>query len=359
MKYSGGLAPFWRTPDSVPVMMRQVIYSLLPAIGVFAWFFGIGIVINCLIAVAVALITEAAALALRGRPVKLFLSDYSAVVTGILLAMCLPVLTSWWITAIASFFAIAVAKHMYGGLGFNVFNPAMVGYVAVLISFPEEMTHWPAPNIGDIDYQPLSALMTLQYILTGALPDAITMDSITRATPLDTLKMELGMMHTVSEIRVNPLFGDFGGRGWEWINNAVALGGFWLLFRGIIRWQIPVAMISGMLVMASMGYILDSATHPGTGFHLFSGGTILCAFFIATDPVSAATTNSGRLIYGAGIGVLAYIIRTWGSYPDGVAFAVLLMNMAVPLIDRYTRPRPYGRRSSRDIKASERLGDGN
>lgn len=347
MIFASGIAPHWRTQHTVPVMMRQVIYSLLPGIFVYMWFFGIGVAINCLIAIIVAVVTEATALLIRGRPVKLFLSDYSAVVTGILLALCLPVVTPWWVTASGSFFAIAIAKHLYGGLGFNVFNPAMAGYVAIMVSFPEHMTHWTSPNIGDIDYEPLSALATLQYIFSGFLPRDLAIDAISRATPLDTVKTELGMMLTMGEIRANPLFGDLGGRGWEWINSAYALGGFWLFFRGIIRWHVPVSVIASLALIAGAGYIIDPATHPGAGFHVFSGGVLLCAFFIATDPVTCTTTNVGRLIYGAGIGMLIFAIRNWGSYADGVAFSVLLMNMAVPLIDRYTRPKIYGRPPTR------------
>jgi electron transport complex protein RnfD len=343
MMLASGSAPHWRTRDTVASMMRQVIYALLPAIVLYSIFFGIGIIVNCLIASAVAVGTEILALLLRGRPVELFIKDNSAIVTAILLAFCLPSLTPWWVTATGSFFAIAVAKHLYGGLGYNVFNPAMVGYVVLIISFPEDMSHWTAPNIGDIDYQPPTALMTLSYVLTGALPDGMTIDAITRATPLNSIKMELGMMRTIDEIRADPMFGEFGGRGWEMINAVVALGGFWLLYKGIIRWHTPVAMIGTLLAMATVASLLDSSIHSGPFFHLFSGGTLLCAFFIATDPVSGATTNSGKLIFGAGIGALTFIFRTWGIYPDGVSFSVLLMNMAAPLIDRYTRPKVYGR----------------
>ena len=343
MMLASGSAPHWRTRETVASMMRQVIYALLPAIVLYSIFFGIGIIINCLIATAVAVGTEIVALLLRRRPVELFIKDNSAIVTAILLAFCLPSLTPWWVTATGSFFAIAVAKHLYGGLGFNVFNPAMVGYVVLIVSFPEEMSHWTAPNVGDIDYQAPTALMTLQYMLTGALPDGMTIDAITRATPLNSIKMELGLMRTVDEIRTNPSFGEFGGRGWEVINAVIALGGFWLLYRGIIRWHTPVAMIGTLFALAFLASILDSSIHPGPFFHLFSGGTLLCAFFIATDPVSGATTDAGKLIFGAGVGALTFIFRTWGIYPDGVSFSVLLMNMAAPLIDRYTRPRVYGR----------------
>lgn len=341
-------APHLRGPQTVPGMMRQVLYALAPALAAYVWFFGFGIVFNCAVAILAALATEAVSLRLRERPLGQFLGDYSAVVTAVLLAFALPPLTPWWITALGAVFAIGIAKHLFGGLGYNLFNPAMAGYVALLVSFPEQLTDWVPPRMGDLDYQPLSFLASLRYTLLGQLPDGASLDALTRATPLDAMKMDLGQMRTVTEIRSNPLFGDFGGRGWEWINNFVALGGFWLLYRGVIRWHIPVGVLTGLLGCATVVYLFDPATHPSPGFHLFSGGAMLGAFFIATDPVSAAATDRGRLLYGAGIGVLTFVVRTWGSYPDGVAFAVLLMNMAVPLIDRYTRPVVYGYRRGDD-----------
>jgi electron transport complex protein RnfD len=339
-------APHLRTAVGVPVLMRRVLYALSPALFAYIWFFGFGIVFNIAVAAIAALGTEALCLRLRRRPVAAFLGDYSAVVTGVLLAFALPPLTPWWITALGSVFAIALAKHAYGGVGNNLFNPAMAGYVALLVSFPDQLTNWLPPRMGDIDYQGISFFANLRFTLSGTLPDGYMLDALTRATPLDLMQTELRDMRMVAEIRNSSLFGDFGGRGWEWIANLIALGGFWLLFRGVIRWHIPAAVIGGLLVPASIFYLVDSASYPAPGFHLFSGGTLLCAFFIATDPVSAATTDRGRLIYGAGIGVLTYVIRTWGSFPDGVAFAVLLMNMSVPLIDRYTRPVPYGTRET-------------
>ncbi len=343
MKFSTATGPHWRAADNVPAIMRQVLYALTPALLMYTWFFGIGVLLNCLIASAAALATEAVALKLRHRSIEVFLTDYSVVVAAVLLALALPPLTPWWITVTGTVFAIGFAKHLYGGLGYNIFNPAMAGYVVLLISFPEEMTRWLPPDIGDIDYQPLSWLQSIQYTLTGSLPDALTLDALTRATPLDTMKTELSRMLTVDEIRASPLFGDFGGRGWEWINNVIALGGIWLLYKKVIRWHIPVAMLTGLLGMATLGYLIDPATHASPGFHLFSGGTMLCAFFIATDPVTAAASNRGKIFYGAGIGILTYAIRAWGSYPDGIAFAVLLMNMTVPMIDRMTKPAIYGR----------------
>ncbi|MGB5576288.1 MAG: RnfABCDGE type electron transport complex subunit D, partial [Woeseiaceae bacterium] len=279
---------------------------------------------------------------LRKRPPEVALTDYTALVTAALLAFAVPSLTPWWVTATGALFAIVVAKHLYGGIGFNIFNPAMAGYVVILIAFPMHLNLWIAPRIGDIDYQYLTVIQTLKYTLTGSLPEALGFDAVSRATPLDVMKSGLNGMRTVSEIRANPIMGDFGGRGWEWIGNFLAIGGFWLLIKKIIRWHIPVGVGVGLLLPATIMYLADPGSHPSPGFHLFSGATILCAFFIATDPVSAATSPKGRLVFGFGIGVLIFCIRTWGSYADGVAFAVLIMNMAVPAIDLVTRPRIVG-----------------
>lgn len=334
--------PHWHAAPGVPAMMRQVIYALLPAIACFAWFFGPGVIVNCVIAVLAALFTETLAVRLRGREPLPALGDGSAIVAALLLALALPPLLPWWITFAGTAFAIGVAKHLYGGLGYNVFNPAMAGYVAVLVSFPDAMTMWPPARIGDLDYAELSAAATLVYALSGTLPAGLTVDLVTGATALDSIRLGLDRMQTMEEIRASPVFGDFGGAGWEWVGNFVLLGGLWLLYRGIIRWQIPVAVLTGLLLPATLFWLVDPATHAGPGTHLFTGGALLCAFFIATDPVSAAATDRGRLLYGAGIGLLTYVIRSWGTWADGVAFAVLFMNMLVPLIDRLTRPRVYG-----------------
>jgi len=235
-----------------------------------------------------------------------------------------------------------IGKHLYGGLGKNLFNPAMVGYVLILVSFPIEMTQWIPPRIGDLDYEHLGLLAHLEYAFAGILPADLTVDALTRATPLDVVKSGLRSMQTFDEARTGSLFGDFGGRGWEWVGNALAVGGLYLLYTGTIRWHIPFAVLAGLLLPAVVFYALDPSRYASPGFHLFSGATLLGAFFIATDPVTAAASERGRLVFGAGIGALTYAIRVWGGYPDGLAFAVLLMNASVPLIDRFTRPRIYG-----------------
>jgi electron transport complex protein RnfD len=315
---------------------------LTPAALAHSWFFGVGIWINFAVLLIVCLLTEAIMLRLRNRPPQPALRDGSAWVTASLLAFAMPPLLPWWVPALAAMSAMVLGKHLYGGLGRNLFNPAMVGYAVVLLSFPVNMTQWLPPAMGDLDYEHLGPLATARYSLTGTLPPDVTVDAVTRATPLDLVRSGLDSMRTFREIRGGPLFGDFGGRGWEWVSNLVALGGLYLLYTRVIRWHIPVAMMAGVLAPATLFHLLDTSRYASPGFHLFSGATVLGAFFIATDPVSAASSERGRLIYGLGIGILTYVIRTWGGYPDGVAFAVLLMNASVPLIDRYTRPSVYG-----------------
>jgi len=335
-------APHWSPQANVASLMLQVLAALVPAAIAHVWFFGPGFIFNLLVAGIFAVAGEAFMMWVRRRPPEVALSDYSALVTAALLAFALPSLTPWWVTATGALFGVVVAKHLYGGLGFNIFNPAMAGYVVILVTFPMYLNLWVAPRMGDIDYQHLTIIQTLAFTLTGNLPDALSFDAVSRATPLDVMKSGLNNMATATEIRTNPVMGDFGGRGWEWIGNFLAIGGFWLLIKKIIRWQIPVGVGVGLLGPAMIMYLIDSGTSPGPGFHLFAGATILCAFFIATDPVSAATSPKGRLIYGIGIGFLIWCIRRWGSYADGVAFAVLIMNMTVPAIDYLTRPRIVG-----------------
>jgi electron transport complex protein RnfD len=342
MEFERRDAPFVTPSTDVQTIMLQVLYALIPAALAYVWYFGPGFILNLMVAAIFCVAAEAAMLHLRGRPVEDSLSDFSALVTAALLAFALPALTPWWVTATGAIFGVAVAKHLYGGLGFNIFNPAMAGYVVILVAFPMHMNLWTAPRMGDIDYHYLTFYETARFTLTGTLPDYLSFDAISRATPLDTVKAGLGAMRTFDEIRTNPVMGDFGGRGWEWIGNFTAIGGAWLLLRKIIRWQIPLGVLAGLLVPSGIAYFFEPGIHASPGFHLFSGGAILCAFFIATDPVSAATSNKGRLLYGLGIGFLIYAIRRWGSYSDGVAFAVLLMNLCVPAIDYLTKPRIVG-----------------
>ena len=339
-KFDTGGAPHFPPHSTVASVMQQVLYALLPGIVAYTWFFGPGILVQILLAVIFALFFEALMLIARKQPLRLFLGDWSAVVTAVLFALCLPPLAPWWVALIGMLFAIVVAKHLYGGLGQNVFNPAMVAYVVVLISFPQVMALWPPP--ASIAAHSLTISEVLTTIFTGGLPASLTWDMVTEATPLDAIRTSLASGHLVSEARQSPVFGDFGGLGWEWIANMYALGGLWLLWRRIISWHVPVMMIGSVVALGLGAYLVDPGSNPVPLQHVFSGALVLGAFFIATDPVTGCTSNRGRLFFGAGVGIITLVIRRWGGYPDGVAFAVLLMNMAAPLIDRYTRPRIFG-----------------
>lgn len=313
----GSAAPPHRVAGfTVQRVMLQVLAALVPVAAVQAWLYGPRVLVLVALATAVALACEAGALALRRRASGPFLRDGSVVVTAALLALAVPPSLPGWLLAFGTAVAVLLAKHAYGGLGQNPFNPAMVGYAALLVSFPVEMTRWPVPGAD--------------------------WDAVTGATALDALRTGLRESYTMGEIRAGAAFGTVGAAGSEWVNLAALAGGLFLLARGVIRWQIPVAMLAGLAVPAALAHWLDPGAHPGALFHLASGATLLGAFFIATDPVSAATSDRGRLYFGAGIGLLTWVIRSFGGYPDGVAFAVLLMNLAVPLLDRHTVPRIHG-----------------
>ena len=345
--FETGGAPHFSPPVTVQRVMRDVLIALTPGVVAYCWYFGPGMALQILLATSFALAFEAASLKLRGQDLRLFLNDLSAVVTAVLFALCLPPLAPWWIACVGMFFAIVLAKHLFGGLGQNIFNPAMVGYVVCLISFPKAMTSWLPPTA--LAEQSLTLGETLYAIFIGALPGGIGWDAISQATPLDTIKSGVDHGQIVSEIRRAPIFGDFGGLGWEWIANWFALGGLWLLWRRVISWHVPFTMIGSVIALGLVAFLTDPGSSPSPLQHVFSGALVLGAFFIATDPVTGCASTRGRLWFGAGVGVITLAIRRWGGYPDGVAFAVLIMNMAAPLIDRYTRPRIYGEGvSSRD-----------
>jgi len=326
---------------TVSAVMLKVLLALVPGIVTYIAFFGWGVLVNIVIAISVALVSEAAVVALRRQPVLTTLADGSALVTAVLLALALPPHSRWWLVAVGAVFAIVIAKQLYGGLGYNPFNPAMAGYVVLLISFPLEMTRWSPPLSLATD--PLDLLEAIRYSLTGALPAQLDLDTISMATPLDTLRTQLDMGRDIFGIVTGSgLFGRLGGVGSEWVSLAFLSGGLWLLYERIIDWRIPAGLLGALSILALLFWLIDASHYPGPVFHLFAGATMLGAFFIATDPVSASTTPTGRLIFGIGCGILIHVIRSWGGYPDGVAFSVLLMNMAAPLIDYFTQPRVVG-----------------
>ncbi|WP_298853955.1 RnfABCDGE type electron transport complex subunit D [uncultured Aquimonas sp.] len=332
-------APHLPPRASVRALMLEVLIALVPGVLAYVYFFGPGLLVQIALAVLFALLVEAACLKLRGRALLTFLGDGSAVLAAVLFALCLPPLAPWWVSALGMAVGIGLAKHAYGGLGYNLFNPAMVGYAVVLVSFPLELSQWLAPR--GLGSEAPGLIESLRIILVGAAPGA-GWDAISMATPLDTVRQLTAQGQTLVEIRSDPRFGDFGGRGWEWVANFFALGGLWLLIRRKIPWQTPAATLGSVILLSLPFWAMEPDLHPFPLQHVFSGALVLAAFFIVTDPVSGCSTPRGRLIFGAGVGVLTLAIRRWGSYPDAIAFAVLLMNCAAPFIDRYTRPRVYG-----------------
>ncbi|MDG1074862.1 MAG: electron transport complex subunit RsxD [Methylophilaceae bacterium] len=333
-------SPYITNAPTVSSIMFKVLLALMPGIAVYAWLFGGGVLITLVLATATALVTEALMLKLRHRPIQPFLSDYSAVITAWLLALAIPPLAPWWLIVVGTAFSIIIAKQLYGGLGYNPFNPAMVGYAVLLISFPVVMTKWPIA-LSMVETK-LNFMDQFHYIFNQTLPANITIDAVTSATPLDYLKTQLKLNQSMEMIQSSPIFGVLGTQGSEYIALVYLAGGLFLWQQRVITWHLPTAFLGGIAVMASFFWAIDASQYANPMFHLFSGASMLGAFFILTDPVSGPTTPKAKLYFAAGAGIITYLIRVYGGYPDGVAFAVIFMNICVPLIDTYTQPRVFG-----------------
>lgn len=335
-------SPYLRQASSVQSIMLRVLLALLPGIAAYVWFFGAAIVVQIVLASITALAAEALVLYLRGKPLALFLTDGSALVTAWLIALSFPPLGPWWLVVLATLIAIMVAKHLYGGLGQNPFNPAMVAFALMIVAYPQFMSRW--PGVAAIDF-------ATQWNIIFGLQANQVLDALTMATPLDALRTTLHSTNTTiatvpSALAHNPAIGLMAGRGWEWIAAAYLAGGLWLVQQRIITWHLPTAFLATLFLLAGVASAIHPNEFAGPLFHLFGGGAMLAAFFIVTDPVSAATTPYGKLIFAAGVALLTWVIRSFGAYPDGIAFAVLLMNMCVPLIDMATQPRVFGHKRS-------------
>ncbi|MBK9220062.1 MAG: RnfABCDGE type electron transport complex subunit D [Uliginosibacterium sp.] len=328
-------SPYVRANSSVTRVMLKVLLALVPAIGVNLWLFGVGILIQLALASLTALACEALMLKARGKPMRLFLTDLSAVVTAWLIALAFPAIAPWWLVVVATIIAIVLAKHLYGGLGQNIFNPAMVAYAAMIVAFPSLMSQWPSTQ--------LDTAAQLQAVFGHADATQRAMDAITSATPLDSLRTGLRAAGaTVESVVQSPVFGWAGGSGWEWLSLAYLVGGLWLWQQKIITWHIPLAFIGTLAAVSGVFWLVQPDSFASPLLHLAAGGSMLGAFFILTDPVSAATTPRGKLIYAAGAALITYLIRSFGAFPDGVAFATLLLNICVPLIDMKTQPAVFG-----------------
>ena len=350
MAFISASSPHQRTRRTTSQIMIWVMVCLIPGVALQSYFFGITNLLQILLAGIVALCAEAAILKLRKRPIVNTLKDGSALLTGILIAISIPPLAPWWVVIIGTSFAIIFVKQLYGGLGQNIFNPAMAAYVVLLISFPVQMTAWiPMVKLQPFD---LSLFDQINMLLTGYSTDGysvaqmnVSIDGLTMATPLDTLKNTLKLGFTTTEIFDSVAYKASSSQAIVWVNLGFLLGGSILLAKRIIQWMIPISFLLGMIIFSFIAFAYQPDLNGSPLFHLLSGATMLGAFFILTDPVSAATTVKGRLLYGGLIAFLVVLIRNVGGYPDAVAFAVLLGNMCVPLIDYYTQPNVYGGRS--------------
>lgn len=332
-------------------IMLLVLLATLPAILVSTWFFGYGVIINILFAALVGVLSEGAISWLRGRDPRTTLADNSCLVTAVLFGLTIPPGTSWWLIVLGMVFAIGLVKHAYGGLGQNMFNPAMAGYLFLLLAYPLDMTSWHLPvaatdfgtTHSPLGWQGFIQSLTFLFPFLPLLPDGLTVDGMAMATPLIESKLAGGNALAAAIEEGNGIFLRNSETGWELINFSYLVGGLFLLASRIISWHIPVSILASLLLMSLLYYSPAAAAVLGTPYlHLFGSATMLGAFFIATDPVSAATGSRAKLAYGVIIGVSIYSIRVWGSYLDAVAIAVLFGNFCAPLLDRLLAPRKYG-----------------
>ncbi len=316
-------SPHLHEGESVRDIMKLVIYALLPAVLLSFYLFGVMAVKVVLLSIVSAVIFEALCQRIMNRPIRV--GDYSAFLTGLLLAMNLPPSSPWWLIVLGSFFAIFIGKQIYGGLGYNPFNPALVARVILTISFPVQMTaRWIAPSSWGTD-------------------------AVTTATPLGKMKESLTTVGHIDveltrEMAVDLLLGNRAGCLGEVSVILLLAGGIFLIARRVISWHTPVFFIATVWILTGIFHLADPTHYAGPTFHILNGGLFLGAFFMATDYVTTPVTRRGMMIFGAGCGVITVVIRLFGGYPEGVSFSILLMNAATPLIDRYTKPAVFGAR---------------
>jgi len=317
-------SPHAYTDESVPKLMYGVIISLLPALAVSVWFFGIGMLIVSTVAVASSILFEylIQRYMLKVKPTHL---DGSALLTGLLLAFCLPSNIPFWMVMIGALAAVGIGKMTFGGLGNNIFNPALVGRVFLFISFPVAMTAWPEPG------------QWMSYT-----------DAVTGATPLGLMKEGLAS-RTVSEIMpelpsfLNLLMGKTTGSAGEVSALALLLGMLYMMYRKIISWHIPISILVTVALFTGILWFANPDRFADPLFHLLSGGLMLGAIYMATDYVTSPMTGRGMIVYGIGIGIVTVLIRVFGAYPEGVQFAILIFNGFTPLINKFVKPKRFGK----------------
>lgn len=319
-------SPHLSTPETTRRLMYGVVIALIPALAASVYYFGMGAVIVTLTSVLSCVAVEylVQKFILKTKP---SVKDGSAVVTGLLLAVNVPSNLPIWIIIIGAVISIGVAKMTFGGLGSNPFNPALVGRVFLLISFPVQMTSWPVPS----------------GFRTGYL------DAVTGATPLGILTEGVKAGESVASLmekvptHMQLFYGYMGGSMGEIAAAALILGGIYMVWKKIISWHIPVSILVSVALFTGILWLADPTKYADPGFHLLTGGIMLGAIFMATDYVTSPMTHKGMIIYGVGIGVITVLIRIWGAYPEGVSFAILIMNAFVPLLNMYIKPKRFGK----------------
>jgi len=307
-KYTVSTAPHIFNKTTTPQIMRQVLFALVPVVLAGVYFFRARAGLLIVVSVAACILTEAVFQKLRQKPITI--SDGSAVLTGVLLALVLPPAVPLWVVGLGGVVAIILGKQIFGGLGHNIFNPALVGRAFLLITFPKFMTTWTKP---------------------------VSLDAVTTATPLGLMKFD-HIQTSIADLFMGNVSGSLG----ETSAIAIILGGLYLIIRKFMGWRVPVGFLGSVVLLGWIFNRADAVNFPSVAFHLFSGGLMLGAIFMATDPVTSPVTKLGRWVFGIGCGVIVVIIRLLGGMPEGVTFAILLMNAATPLINALTRPRRFG-----------------
>ncbi len=305
-------SPHIHTVENIPRIMHNVILSLFPPMGVSVYFFGMNALLLMLTSTVACILTEY--VFQKGRKKEITIGDGSAIITGLLLALTLPPAFPLWAAALGGIVAMSLGKHIFGGLGYNIFNPALLGRAFLQAAFPVMITTWSAP-------------------LTGSIP----VDGVTTATPLSLMKFE-GQMTPY----LNLLFGNVSGSLGETSAIAILIGAIYLLYKGYINLRQPFSYIGAIFVSGGIFWLISPDKYPDPIFHILSGGVMLGAFFMVTDYVTTPTTPLGQWIFGIAAGFLVVIIRLFGGLPEGVMYSILLMNAITPLLNRYTRPKIFG-----------------
>lgn len=320
-------SPHIRSKEDVSIIMRDVVIALIPALACAIYFFGINALLLTIISVLTSVLAEALVQKLTKKPITI--NDWSAVVTGILLAFNLPVTAPWWLAVVGAAFAIIIVKQVFGGIGQNFMNPALAARAFLLASWPTRMTGtafiWPRTADAVSSSTPLG-------LLSASMADATSSATASASATLATIELP-----SYLDLFVGNIAGTIG----ETSALALLIGGAYLLYRGVISWRIPIIYLGTVAVM-SFVFGGNQLFSGDVIYHLLSGGLMLGAIFMATDYSSSPVTPRGQIIYALGCGILTAVIRLWGGYPEGVSYSVLLMNVAAPLIDKYTRPRVYG-----------------